>query len=69
MLTLYSLFFGIALIEILEKYLRIADRKAEYKTAYSFYLELLAICKSGEITNEEITNEKMNFAKKLVKNK
>jgi len=38
------------LIEILEKYLRIAKRKADYKTAYS---ELVDMYKIGELTNEE----------------
>ena len=58
MLPLASLRLGIALIEILEKYSRIAERKAEYKTDYSFYFKLLAMYKSGQLTNEELTKKK-----------
>ena len=42
-LPLASLSLGAVIVEIFEKYLGIADRKAEYKTAFLFYLELLAI--------------------------
>ena len=65
MLPLASLSLGTVLIEILEKYLRIAERKAEYKTAYSFYLELLAMYKSGELTNEEIIKRENELRKTL----
>ena len=36
-LPLASLSLGIVLIEILDQYLRIAERKAGHKTAYSSY--------------------------------
>ena len=51
-LPLASLSLGAVLIEILEKYLGIAERKAEYKTAYSLYLELLFMYKSRQLINQ-----------------
>jgi len=54
LLPLASLSLGAFVIEAREKYLRIAERKAENKTACSAYLELLAMYKSGELVREEI---------------
>ena len=65
MFPLASLCLGTVPIEMLEKYLRIAERKAEYKTAYSFYLELLAMHKSGELINEEIIKRENELRKTL----
>ena len=65
MLPLDSLSLGTILIEILEKYLRKAERKTEYKTAYSFYLKLLAMYKSVELTNEEIIKRENELRKTL----
>ena len=65
MLLLASSILGVVLIEMLEKYLRIAEIKAEYKTPYSFYLELLAMYKAGELINEEIIKRDYELCKTL----
>ena len=57
MLALAYLSLGTVLIEIVEQYLRISHRKAECKATYSFYLELLPMCKLGELTNKEIIKQ------------
>jgi len=54
LLLLASLSLGTVLIEIIEKCRRITKRKAEYKIAYRFCLELLAMYISGELAYEEI---------------
>ena len=65
MLPLASLSLGTVLIEICEKYLRITEGKAEYKTGYSFYLELLAMCKIRELINKEIIKRENELLKML----
>ena len=50
---------------LLEKYLTIAERQAEFKTAYSFYLELLAMYKSGEVVHEGIIKRESELGKPL----
>ena len=65
MLPLASLILVAALIEILEIYLGIARKKAECKTAYSLYLELLAMYKLVELTKEEIIKKENELRKTL----
>jgi len=55
----------IALVKILEKHLRIAERKVENKNSYSFYLELLAMHKSGKSVNEETIKRENELRKTL----
>ena len=56
LVTVAMLNLGTVLIEILETYLRMAEKRAEFRTSCSFYLESVAVYKSGELINEEIIN-------------
>ena len=53
LLPLASLSLGAVLIELIEKHLNIADRKAEYRITYDFYNELISLLKCGQLTIEE----------------
>src|ERR1700754_1427654 len=54
-LPLAALSLGAALVEVLEKPLKIAQRKEEYRFAYKFYKELLNLYKSGDLNDAEVS--------------
>ena len=63
MLPLASLSLGSVIIELIEKHLNIADRKAEYRTTYNFYNELLSLLKCGQLTVEEVIQRETEMRK------
>ena len=65
MSSLVSSSLRVVLIGTLKKYLRIAERKAEYKPSYSFYLELLDIYNLAELINEELIKRENGLRKTL----
>jgi hypothetical protein len=60
---LAALSLGAALIEVLEKPLKINQRKEEYRFAFKFYQELLNLYKSGELSESDISKREVEFIK------
>ena len=62
---LAALSLGAAVIEVLEKPLKIAQRKEEYRFAYKFYQELINLYKSGELNEHDVNKRELEFVKSM----
>lgn len=65
MLPLASLSIIAGIIEILDKSLKIAERKEEYKHCFKFYKSLLNSYRSKTLTEEQILAKEEEFIKDL----
>lgn len=64
-LPLAALSIGAGVIEILDKSLKVSERKEEYRQAYKFYKSLLNTYRAGLISESDLLIKEQEFIKDL----